>query len=35
MTKGKTWTLTKENIVGMKIKPQTKNNKFYYSNFPK
>ena len=35
MSKGKTWALTKENIVGMKIEPQTKSKKFYYSNFPK
>ena len=29
MSKGKTWALTKENIVSMKIKPQTYNNKFF------
>ena len=30
----KTWAFTKEKIIGMKIKPQTWNNKFYHSNFP-
>ena len=34
MSKGKTWALAKKNIVGMKIKLQTQNNKFYHSNFP-
>ena len=33
--KKKTWALTKEKMIGLKIKPQTWNNKFYHSNFPK
>ena len=31
----KNWALTKETIIGMKIKPQTWNDKFYHSNFLK